>query len=67
MKGKIKFYDELKHFGFIKDSESDQEIFFHMSNVDYEPVIKGDEVKFDVSNSDRKPGMKCAINIDIIE
>lgn len=67
MQGKIKFYDSEKHFGFIKVDDSEQEIFFHMSNVFYEPVTKGDAVKFDVENSTKQPGKKCCVNIDIIE
>lgn len=67
MTGVIKFYDGDKHFGFIKVDTSEQEIFFHMSNVFYEPCVKGDKVSFEIENSKKQPGKQCCVNIDIIE
>jgi len=31
--GKVKFFNESKGFGFIKDSESDKEYFVHVSGL----------------------------------
>lgn len=46
-KGTVKFFNETKGFGFIKDSGSGEEIFVHISGLRDE-VRQDDEVTFDV-------------------
>ena len=41
-KGKVKFFNESKGFGFIKDSESENEYFVHASGL--MEVVKENEV-----------------------
>lgn len=52
LKGKIKFYNEIKCFGFI-EGEDDKSYFFHVSDVKENNIInEGQSVKFDpTSNS----------------
>jgi len=45
--GTVKFFNELKGFGFIKESESDKEFFVHASGL-IDQVKEGDEVTFDL-------------------
>lgn len=46
-KGNIKFFNEAKGFGFIKDANSDKEYFVHSSGLkDF--VKEGDEVSFEL-------------------
>ena len=46
-KGTVKFYDATKRFGFIKDAESDQEYFVHVSGL-IDEIKENDEVTFDL-------------------
>ena len=59
--GKIKFFNESKGFGFIKEDGSDQEFFVHVSGLK-EPVKQNDEVEFEVSEG--KKGL-MAVNVKV--
>ena len=55
MKGKIKFFDDTKGFGFIA-AEDGKEIFVHQSALDEGVTLQeGDSVTFDVEQGDRGP------------
>lgn len=57
--GTVKFFNETKGFGFIKDDDSQQEIFVHVSGIK-EPIKEGDKVSFEVSQGKKGPN---AINV----
>ena len=59
MEGKVKFFNENKGYGFIKEDTSDKDIFFHSSGL-IEQVRKDDMVQFTIE--DGKKGKK-AVNI----
>lgn len=61
--GKIKFFNESKGFGFVKDNETDQEFFVHVSGLK-QPVKQNDEVEYEVSEG--KKGL-MAINVKVIK
>ncbi len=46
-KGTVKFFNDLKGFGFIKDATSDQEYFVHVSGL-VNDIRENDEVTFDL-------------------
>ena len=46
--GKVKFFNESKGFGFIKDNDSDKEYFVHVTGL-IDKVRENDEVTFDVT------------------
>ena len=46
-KGTVKFYNNSKGFGFIKDANSDKEYFVHSSGLK-EDIRENDEVTFDL-------------------
>lgn len=46
-KGTVKFFNETKGFGFIKDEENGQEYFVHVSGL-VDTIDKDDEVTFDL-------------------
>jgi cold shock protein len=46
-KGTVKFYNESKGFGFIKDSDSGKEYFVHSSGLK-DSIRENDEVTFDL-------------------
>ena len=59
MKGKVKWYDKTKGFGFIA-GEDNKEYFVHESGIKQGPIEENDEVTFDVEKGDRGPK---AINV----
>jgi len=58
-KGTVKFFNDTKGFGFIKDANSNQEYFVHVSGLVHE-IQQHDEVTFDLQ--DGKKGLN-AINV----
>lgn len=60
-KGTVKFFNDSKGFGFIKDSASDKEYFVHVSGLNDE-VRENDEVTFDLQ--DGKKGLN-AVNVKL--
>lgn len=57
MKGKVKMFNKEKGFGFITTEEG-KDVFFHYSELQVEgfkTAEPGEEVEFDVSESDRGP------------
>jgi len=62
MKGKVKFFNNEKGFGFIA-GEDGKEYFAHESGIKQGTINEDDEVSFDVEEGDRGPK---AINIEKI-
>ena len=61
MQGRIKWYSATKGYGFIRNDESDEDFFFHSSELNYGFVpINGALVEFEPKDSSR--GLK-AVNI----
>jgi CspA family cold shock protein len=46
-KGTVKFFNETKGFGFIKEDESNKEYFVHVSGL-IDQVKENDEVSFEL-------------------
>jgi CspA family cold shock protein len=46
-KGTVKFFNETKGFGFIKEDESNKEYFVHVSGL-VDQVKENDEVTFEL-------------------
>ena len=60
MKGKVKFYNERRSFGFIA-GEDGKDVFVHKSDIPEGTILEeNDEVEFEVTETDR--GIK-AINV----
>jgi len=60
-KGKVKFFNKSKGFGFITDNETGQDIFVHSTGLK-EDIHEGDEVTFEVTQG--KKGLN-AINVQL--
>lgn len=60
-KGKVKFFNNAKGFGFIKDDETGQDIFVHVTGITQD-IREGDAVTFDVTEG--KKGLN-AINVKL--
>lgn len=54
MKGKVKFFNRTKGFGFISGEDS-KEYFVHESGIKKGIIDENDEVTFDVEEGDRGP------------
>jgi CspA family cold shock protein len=58
MKGKIKWYNTRKGYGFIIGEDS-KEVFVHRSAITPETSLNdGDEVQFEIESSERGPQAK---------
>jgi len=53
-KGKVKFFNKLKGFGFITDDETGKDIFVHSSGLKDE-VQDGDAVTFEMGEGKKGP------------
>lgn len=60
--GTVKFFNELKGFGFITPSNSNEDIFVHVSGL-INDIRENDNVKFDVEQG--KKGLN-AVNVEVI-
>jgi CspA family cold shock protein len=60
--GKVKFFNETKGFGFIKDVESEKEYFVHASGL-IDKISQDDDVSFDLQEG--KKGLN-AINVKLV-
>jgi cold shock protein len=57
--GKVKFFNESKGYGFIKDNETDEDIFVHVSGL-IDRINENDDVSFEV-----KQGKKGLNAVDV--
>ncbi|MFO8235889.1 MAG: cold shock domain-containing protein [Bacteroidales bacterium] len=57
--GKVKFFNESRGFGFIKDAESNEEYFVHVTGL-VDNIEEDDDVTFDLKEG--KKGMN-AVNV----
>ncbi len=60
-KGKVKFFNESKGYGFIKDLESEKEYFVHVSGL-IDEINENDEVTFELQEG--KKGLN-AVNVKL--
>ncbi len=62
MQGTVKFFNNSKGFGFIKPSDSSEDIFVHSSGL-IDEIRENDQVKYEVEKG--KKGMN-AVNVEVI-
>ncbi len=60
--GKVKFFNNSKGFGFIKDDKSNEEYFVHASGL-IDEIKEEDEVNFELQQG--KKGLN-AVNVKLI-
>ena len=61
-RGTVKFFNETKGFGFIKEIDSDTEHFVHVSGL-IDRISEGDKVEFELIEG--KKGLN-AVNVKVI-
>ena len=62
MQGTVKFFNESKGFGFIKPSDSSEDIFVHSSGL-IDEIRENDTVEYDMERG--KKGMN-AVNVKVV-
>ena len=55
MQGTVKFFNETKGFGFIKPSDSSEDIFVHSSGL-IDDIHENDQVEYDMKRGCPKRG-----------
>lgn len=60
--GTVKFFNDLKGFGFIKDHDSDNEYFVHVSGL-VDEIKENDQVSFELKEG--RKGLN-AVNVKVI-
>lgn len=60
--GTVKFFNELKGYGFITPSDSDKDIFVHVSGL-IDEIRENDKVQFEIEQG--KKGQN-AVNVEVI-
>jgi len=60
--GTVKFFHDRKGYGFIErndtDEDEDDDVFFHMEDIEGPDLEEGEEVSFDIEESDKGPRAK---------
>ncbi|MFP4038647.1 MAG: cold shock domain-containing protein [Candidatus Nanohaloarchaea archaeon] len=53
MQGTVKFFHDRDKYGFIEVEDEEDDIFFHITNVEADEVGEGDEVEFETEEGDK--------------
>ncbi len=62
--GTVKFFNETKWFGFIRNNDTDKEVFVHISKITNKmPLNQDDVVEYDVAEGRRGDE---AINVSLV-
>ena len=62
-KGVVSFYNDSKGFGFIRDMENKQSVFFHVNNI-LEPIKENNIVTFEIGKG---PKGATALNVKLFK
>ncbi len=58
MKGKIKWFNDAKGFGFVTPDDGSKDVFVHFSAIQsegFKSLAEGDAIEFDVQESEKGP------------
>jgi len=58
LRGKVKWFNDQKGFGFIAKEDGSGDVFVHYSSVQgdgFKTLAEGDSVEFDIVESDKGP------------
>lgn len=66
MKGKVKWFNEKRGFGFITPDDGSKDLFVHFSAIEskgFKALAEGDEVEFEVEETSRGPQAKSVVKL----
>lgn len=66
MKGKVKWFNEKRGFGFITPDDGSKDLFVHFSAITsegFKALAEGDEVEFEVEETSRGPQAKSVVKL----
>ncbi len=63
MKGTVKFFSNMKNYGFIEPDDGAEDLFVHRSEISAPTLNEGDRVEFEIDQSEKGPR---AINVKTI-
>ncbi|WEL23319.1 cold shock domain-containing protein [Candidatus Nanohalovita haloferacivicina] len=55
MKGTVKFFHDQKKYGFIEAEDMDDDLFFHVSDLEGDSIEEDTDVEFEQEEGDRGP------------
>jgi len=58
MRGKVKWFNEAKGYGFIEKEDGSGDVFVHFSAIEsegFKTLHEGEQVEFDIVDSDKGP------------
>ncbi|WP_224450007.1 cold-shock protein [Haloprofundus salilacus] len=59
--GTVVFFNDTGGYGFIETDDSDEDVFFHMEDIDGPDLEEGQEVEFDIETAEKGPR---AVNLE---
>ena len=63
MRGKVKFFNSSKGYGFIIDDETGEDVFVHVTSLNGLKINEGDKVEYVIEEGERG---KTATNIQLV-
>jgi CspA family cold shock protein len=58
--GKVKFFDDMKGFGFITPDDGGNDLFVHISGIESDTLREDQKVTFEIGEGKRGP---CAVSV----
>ncbi|MFB6133275.1 MAG: cold-shock protein [Halanaeroarchaeum sp.] len=54
-KGTVDFFHDRKGYGFIATDDADDDVFFHMEDIEGPDLEEGQDVEFDIDDAPKGP------------